>query len=135
MFVSIKLNQRYGELIVLENIRVWVAVELPPTAMAMPELVVVLKVSPLAKGNALQSQLKTAPAFPNEAVVNPTVFPPSHVPLPLVVGTEPGEFHPTETKEVWAWANEATNKTKHPADRMSRIIFLSAPPPQHRQPA
>ena len=77
----------------LENVSVWVAVELPLTAIAMPELVVVFKVKPLAKGKALQSQLKTAPALPIAAVVKPTVFPLSNVPLPLVVGTDPGGVH------------------------------------------
>ena len=77
----------------LENVNVCVAVEFPPTAMAMPELVVLFKVRPLAKGSALQSQLKTAPALPIAAVVKPTVFPLSNVPLPLVVGTDPGGVH------------------------------------------
>ena len=119
----------------LENVSVWVAVELSLTAMAMPELVVVFKVKPLAKGKALQSQLKTAPPLPIAAVVKPTVFPLINVPLPLVVGTEPGGVHSTAIKEVWALAKETATRTKIPARRMARIIFLSTPTPKHRQPA
>ena len=41
----------------------------------------------------------------------------------------------TEIKEVWALAKETATRTKIPARRVARIIFLSTPTPNHRQPA
>ncbi len=84
----------------LENVSVWVAVVPAPTPMAIPELLVVLRLNPLRKGAALQSQLKTAPAFMTAEVVRFTVLPVNHVPLPLTTGFAAGGFHCTEVRSV-----------------------------------